>query len=309
MHLFVGGTFDRLHDGHKTLLHESFKNATRVTIGITSDRFVRTYKIEDYLWIQSQDKRRTNVIDWVEHQGWSIPYNIVAIDDPYEPVSSSPDVDGLIVTEQNRKVGEEINNKRRLRHLSELVLIEIPLLRDHHGSYISSSAIRQFDHFYLPDRLRQVLRMPLGSITTLDTASVFQGRIITVGDITTDTFLQQGIVPDLAIIDCYTRRKPYKSFDSFGFPKEIRVQRVVSGPGYISSEAFAMIRTWENDPSRLVLLVSGEDDLLVLPMVLFAPAGSYVWYGQPEEGMVSVLVDTEVKQTVVSLLEQFERRT
>ncbi len=54
------------------------------------------------------------------------------------------------------------------------------------------------------------------------------------------------------------------------------------------------------------MLVDGEEDLVVLPAIMIAPDGASVVYGQPDEGMVHVVVDDEVRREVRALLERFE---
>ena len=46
-------------------------------------------------------------------------------------------------------------------------------------------------------------------------------------------------------------------------------------------------------PARV--LVNGEEDLLAIPAIIFAPEGSSLFYGQPGQGIVMVTVDTAAK--------------
>jgi uncharacterized protein (UPF0218 family) len=50
------------------------------------------------------------------------------------------------------------------------------------------------------------------------------------------------------------------------------------------------------------ILVNGEEDLLVLPAVLFAEEGADVFYGQPNEGMVHVRVSSQTRMMVAEML-------
>ena len=58
---------------------------------------------------------------------------------------------------------------------------------------------------------------------------------------------------------------------------------------------------------RSVLIVDGEEDLAVIPFVLASPLGWTILYGQPNEGVVELVVTSETKQTVLQLLGLFSR--
>jgi uncharacterized protein (UPF0218 family) len=49
---------------------------------------------------------------------------------------------------------------------------------------------------------------------------------------------------------------------------------------------------------RVKIIVDGEEDLATLPAILYAPLGSVVVYGQPNEGSVLVKVTPEKKRHV-----------
>jgi uncharacterized protein (UPF0218 family) len=59
-------------------------------------------------------------------------------------------------------------------------------------------------------------------------------------------------------------------------------------------------------PAETVLVVEGEEDLAALPAVVAAPDGASVVYGQPDEGMVHVLVDEDVRADALALLERMD---
>ena len=44
MRVAVGGTFQPLHDGHKTLLRKAFELSKNVDIGLTSDEMARSMR-------------------------------------------------------------------------------------------------------------------------------------------------------------------------------------------------------------------------------------------------------------------------
>ena len=54
------------------------------------------------------------------------------------------------------------------------------------------------------------------------------------------------------------------------------------------------------------MLVDGEEDLLVLPVCLFAPENSVVMYGQPNEGLVIAEITDEVREKVQKIVNQMK---
>ena len=55
-----------------------------------------------------------------------------------------------------------------------------------------------------------------------------------------------------------------------------------------------------NVPVQIV--VTGEEDLLVLPVCVHAPQNAIVLYGQPNEGLVIVKVTQEIRNKTQQLL-------
>ena len=64
----------------------------------------------------------------------------------------------------------------------------------------------------------------------------------------------------------------------------------------IIKKAFSMTA-----PVRITVM--GEEDLLVLPVCIYAPDNSIVLYGQPNEGLVLVEINTEIRNKVQTLLD------
>jgi cytidyltransferase-like protein len=314
-HVFVAGTFDGLHKGHIALLMRAFVEGEKVTIGLTSDQFIRRYKSQ-ITNPNDQTKRKKAVDQWLITQGFVDRAKIIFIDNPYEPAASMKELDALIVTRENRKTGERINVLRQGSTLSSLALIEVPMVAAEDGRSISSTRMRngEIDHngrLVMPESLRATLGSPLGTVLkgVAVTASIERSckkTIITVGDIATKTFLDAGIIPTLSIIDGKVGRKPFAEVVNRLRP----ARSVQSGPGFISREAIEAIRSCLphqriGASTHQVLFIDGEEDLLVLPVIIHAPVGALVCYGQPGKGMVEVVITSETKKTAEKLLRQF----
>ena len=58
--------------------------------------------------------------------------------------------------------------------------------------------------------------------------------------------------------------------------------------------------------SEVSVIVEGEEDLLVLPLISMLPTGSLIVYGQPDEGMVIVEVTIEMKNWTDDFISRME---
>lgn len=319
-HIFVGGTFDRFHVGHEAVLRKAFEVGDKITIGITTQTYLDTYKPLAVGGVQRQsfEERKREIEHYIDGLHTSKEVVFLPIDDPYEPLASDAMYDSVVVTKDNIQTALEINIRRQQQNISILQLVEVPIIPAQDHQILSSSRIRQnhidrYGKLLLPEHLRGALREPFGKIfTQQDYDLVFQKKegslFITVGDLTTWNAFKRGIVPDLAVIDLQVERKPFKTIEEFPIPQSMMVKEIASGPGFIAKEIWGTLETWLQGKEQVLLLIKGEDDLLVLPLILVCPEHSIILYGQPGEGVVRVEVSRELKETGKQLIEQFENK-
>ena len=126
-------------------------------------------------------------------------------------------------------------------------------------------------------------------------------KIITVGHVTTQTLIENSLVPDLAIIDDYVQRKQSPMIDVSQF----QVFEANNPAGIITFEAWEVIRqAIKVDDNKIIIKITGEEDLLVLPVISETPYNSKVLYGQPNEGLVSVTVTRKIKTRILNLIQK-----
>ncbi len=313
--VFVAGTFDGLHAGHNAILAASCEAGDSVTIGLTSDVFIRNFK-KNASAIASFAQRRKHLEQWLRAHGYGEKALIIPIDDPYEPAASITDLEVLVVTPDNKSRGEEINRIRKEKNLMPLGLLVVPLVAAEDKKSISSTRVRDGEvdtagRLILPDSLRQELAQPLGTILIGDAIGSSieahrQGIIVTCGDITTKTLLTAGVTPSLSIVDFQVGRSPFPELDGRFAALNIFRVSVASGPGFIAKEAVEVIKKWASHPEeKIVLAVSGEEDLLALAAIAYGPTGAVVYYGQPGKGLVEVVINEAIVQKAAQLLLKF----
>ncbi|MCF2136855.1 MAG: DUF359 domain-containing protein [Candidatus Thorarchaeota archaeon] len=124
-------------------------------------------------------------------------------------------------------------------------------------------------------------------------------QVITVGDVTSATLIEAGAKPDLCIVDGSTKRGIYDK--TITLQREYRIYNPAAA---IYPEAWSTIGTALRDRHQSLIFVEGEEDLLGFPVVLLAPEGSVMLYGQPDKGIVWVPVTEENKSRARALLDQ-----
>jgi uncharacterized protein (UPF0218 family) len=122
--------------------------------------------------------------------------------------------------------------------------------------------------------------------------------VVSVGDTVSRNLHEHQLNPQLSITDNKRMRKRIQ-------PKVFAGKHVVhvkNPQGTITEEASAAIKEALKSNERRHIIVDGEEDLLTLVAVLYAPENSLVVYGQPFKGIVVVKVTSEKKAEAAELL-------
>ncbi|MDV2480815.1 DUF359 domain-containing protein [Methanoculleus sp. Wushi-C6] len=157
----------------------------------------------------------------------------------------------------------------------------------------------------LPEAHRDLFKKPFGTLygSIGELLPRLEGRAVyAVGDVVTHNLLEAGVVPDIAIIDGYTMRSPCTRSPLL----QARRLTAKNPPGTITDALAEAIGDLVRNPPGAIF-VDGEEDLAVIPLVLAAPPGAAILYGQPGEGVVLRIVDEAAKREAVSMLEVFVR--
>lgn len=157
----------------------------------------------------------------------------------------------------------------------------------------------------LPENLRKALKSPIGiliknqdvsraNLLRLLSANSF---IITVGDATTEKMLYFNLIPSLQIVDGLEKRAKRKP------PQSSATKLFCDNPaGEITQQSIDTIRKAIGLKPPVQIIVNGEEDLLVIPACIYAPHNAVVLYGQPNEGLVVVVVTDELRNKTKAIL-------
>jgi len=155
----------------------------------------------------------------------------------------------------------------------------------------------------LPESQRHLFKSPFGTLVPeiADLADVLPGRrLYTVGDVVTRNVLEMGLLPEVAVVDGHTMRAPCSRAPEV-FPAVFPAK---NPPGTITPMLVEALKKAVANPPALVV-VEGEEDLAVIPLVFEAPEGAWILYGQPCQGVVVREIDEEARATAKSLLACF----
>jgi pantetheine-phosphate adenylyltransferase len=135
----LGGTFDQIHLGHKSLLKMAFSISDEVIIGLTSDKRANQNRLSEQ--IHRYEERHDSLNDFLSNK-FQEKYSIVELNDDWGPGVFDKDLEAIIVSEETENVAFGLNKNRKLRNLEELEIITIPLILAEDGKKISSTRIR-----------------------------------------------------------------------------------------------------------------------------------------------------------------------
>lgn len=155
----------------------------------------------------------------------------------------------------------------------------------------------------LPSEHRGLFKQPFGTLFPefSDVVPQFSGRMVcTVGDVVTHSALSRGIIPAVGVIDGFTMRSPYLAMPDVPH----RILRVRNPAGAITDELVAALDEAVKS-APCMILVDGEEDLAVLPLIGLLSDGALVLYGQPNEGVVVCEMTSALRQCAADLLSCF----
>jgi len=336
----VGGTFDHFHIGHQALLNKALEIGKKVTVGVATEEIYKNKFLSET--IEPFKIRKKSVKNFVKNYlNRRYDIDIISFSKFTGGVDKKSEVDAIVVSRETFPNALKINELRAKNKLRPMMIIIVEDVLAEDGKIVSSERIRSGEidrkgnvmgyglgvrgrrkELMLPEELRPELQKPLGRIfKTVHKVikfikSIKSVQLITVGDIIVDSLLKEGVEPDVKVIDNRSRRESYIRSDPFLSTIE-KGQTLINKPGTIDLKTAQKLKELIHAkliklpptnyplPTDCWLVVNGEEDLLTLPAILFAPLNSLVLYGHWQYGIIVVEVDEKIKEKVRKILKKF----
>lgn len=155
----------------------------------------------------------------------------------------------------------------------------------------------------LPEGHRKLFKEPFGELhKNIEEIIplISHGIVYAVGDVVTHNLQRNGITPAIAVIDGHTMRSPCSRL-----PASRGECINVKNPAGTITDELILALTYAVLHPPVTINVEGEEDLAVIPLILAAPLGAIVLYGQPQKGVVMRTVNREAQQTAQQFLDHF----
>ncbi|MFX1252325.1 MAG: GTP-dependent dephospho-CoA kinase family protein [Promethearchaeota archaeon] len=124
-------------------------------------------------------------------------------------------------------------------------------------------------------------------------------RVIAVGDVTVQNLLRLEYHPKICIIDYKTKRGSFQVQTSL---KDYKTVKLINPAEKIKREAWKVIREALESPSRTLIEVEGEEDLLSLVVCLLGVEGDVLVYGLPNRGIIFLHITQELQQNIYRIV-------
>ncbi|XP_052845475.1 LOW QUALITY PROTEIN: bifunctional coenzyme A synthase [Drosophila gunungcola] len=142
----LGGTFDRIHLGHKIFLTQAvLRTCKRLVVGVTTPAMTKGKTLPDL--ILPVKERIARLRHFLMDIDSTLQYEIVPIDDPFGPTQVDPDLDMIVVSAETLRGGQKVNEIRSAKQLRELEIFVIDIVESNvhdgiHETKVSSSNTR-----------------------------------------------------------------------------------------------------------------------------------------------------------------------
>ncbi len=134
----VGGTFEVLHRGHRTLLAQAFKEGDEVLVGLTTDAYANSTRRRR---VRPYKQRERDLRAFLDSEFRDRRYEVVPLSDELGPAATRPDLDSIIVSIDSHANGLKVNEARESNGLARLRVVRILHVLADDGRPISSTRI------------------------------------------------------------------------------------------------------------------------------------------------------------------------
>ena len=157
----------------------------------------------------------------------------------------------------------------------------------------------------LTSALRLRLKEPLGQVRDSTDSLDKEDTIVCVGDMASARIIKDGFNPKVIVYDDLSQRKNIGISDEIA-SYEAKEHKIENPAGTLQKDIIHLFRNIMQNNGKHKVFVDGEEDLTALAAIIEAPEGSLVVYGQPNEGLVFVTVEKEIKEQVKRMIGEME---
>jgi pantetheine-phosphate adenylyltransferase len=311
----LGGTFDHFHAGHEKFLKFASDLSDLLVIGITNQAIAENKSYPQL--IESFTERSKSVENFCNLN--EINFELIKLTDSVGTTTTDNRIEALAVTTETESGGNYINQLRveAGRLALPLHVCELLAASDDHALHSDRIRAGECDRkgfvysqlfnqtIMISEKQRIQLAQPQGPI--VDQPSFLTNKdskpsvIILVGDSTIERFTLNNWPFHIGIFDRQIERKPAQ-----GVTLDLKPDLVVQNPaGTIAPKLAKSIQKLlkDNFHQPRYLYVEGEEDLAAIPAVLFAPLGTIVYYGQPKQGLIQIIVSETNKKNLIDIFD------
>ncbi len=160
----------------------------------------------------------------------------------------------------------------------------------------------------IPDHVKPALRKKYGKSMKGDWEKIVRklkkdskGKmVISVGDYTSYNLVENGLEPNMIITDGKEKRKKFQGKIKFEYP----ITNVSNPVGKITLELWKIIEKLMPElelGQKHSIFVEGEEDIAVLPCIMFAPEGTFILYGLFDR-LIRIKVDKKRRRLAKEVL-------